>query len=442
MPSLYPPAKGIRELRYFSLRIFDAAQNMKNAVARAQFRQLCSLGLDPPAVVPALLSITHHLVSSEYSVFRWPSSPNAESCSGRISVLVAQPPSLFGYRYIGQLDNGLVVESLRRTIVLTDLVCLRGRLAPAPRYRSVGWPGSRHRTITCSVKSPSGRHLGQLMLVREAGAREFTLEDYASLAQMQPHFANALEPRRLCQDGFAAVGTPGVITLNPDGAISHSNLRARALLPLAGETLNSFPAPGRFSMRLKEACHHLISVPSSTTGAHWFEHRTHWGLFHAHCERLDPRTSFGCGVVVATIEHHEPVALVRMRAMQAAKLSPRQMQVCLLLCKQSSLEEVSCETGVSITTVKDYVQTIYARFGVHTRDGLRARLLHRVVPATPAPARAPAPIVVGTPKLDSIVAFARIKADEARDAMRDAEPEAWRTPDEILPRGRDPAAPG
>lgn len=387
---------------------------MKKPLARAQFRQLCSLGLDPPAVVPALLSITHHLVGCAYNAFIWPGGPEAQSFSGRTCVLVSQPPSLFGYRYLGRLQSRRIDESFRRFNAVSDFVCMRGRYATASRYHSLGWPGSRNRTIACSVKSRSGGNLGQLMLVREVGAREFTPEDHASLAQLQPHLANALEPRRFSQDGFATVGAPGMMTLNPDATISHANLRARALLALIDESRSPFPglAPSRFSKRLGEACHRAIGVSSSIPLVHSFDHRMQWGLFRVHCERLDPRTSFGCGVVLATIEHHEPIAMLRMRAMQAAKLSPRQMQVCLLLCDQRSLEEVACEAGVSRTTIKDHVKTIYQRFEVHTREGLRARLVRQAVPASPASTQA-TQLVVDTQMLNSIAAYRRIKSNDA-----------------------------
>ena len=56
-------------------------------------------------------------------------------------------------------------------------------------------------------------------------------------------------------------------------------------------------------------------------------------------------------------------------------LTGREKQLCVLLCRDSSREDISDAMGVSVGTTITHKSSIYAKLGVHNRVELLAALL-------------------------------------------------------------------
>lgn len=57
------------------------------------------------------------------------------------------------------------------------------------------------------------------------------------------------------------------------------------------------------------------------------------------------------------------------------QLPPQQQRVVRALLEAKSVKEIACELNLSTHTVKDYIQTIYGKFGVHSARELMLKLL-------------------------------------------------------------------
>jgi hypothetical protein len=67
-------------------------------------------------------------------------------------------------------------------------------------------------------------------------------------------------------------------------------------------------------------------------------------IFRAHW--LDSVNKAQTGLIIISIEHHEPQTLKILRAMQKLPLSPSQKRVTLLLAQGKSNEEISCQLHI------------------------------------------------------------------------------------------------
>jgi len=57
-------------------------------------------------------------------------------------------------------------------------------------------------------------------------------------------------------------------------------------------------------------------------------------------------------------------------------LSPREQDVTVLTCKGYKNQQIAFQMGVSITTVKSYLQNVFYKLGVHSKTELRLKFVH------------------------------------------------------------------
>jgi DNA-binding CsgD family transcriptional regulator len=87
-----------------------------------------------------------------------------------------------------------------------------------------------------------------------------------------------------------------------------------------------------------------------------------------------------CGVLEKT--RHIGITIEGVAAPTCAKrrvedlaLTEREKQLCVLLCRDSSREDIADAMGVSVGTTITHKSSIYAKLGVHNRVELLAALL-------------------------------------------------------------------
>ncbi|HXD12029.1 MAG TPA: helix-turn-helix transcriptional regulator [Anaerolineales bacterium] len=57
-------------------------------------------------------------------------------------------------------------------------------------------------------------------------------------------------------------------------------------------------------------------------------------------------------------------------------LSPREQDVTVLTCQGYKNQQIAFQMGVSITTVKSYLQNVFYKLGVHSKTELRLKFVH------------------------------------------------------------------
>ena len=103
-------------------------------------------------------------------------------------------------------------------------------------------------------------------------------------------------------------------------------------------------------------------------------HQNAWGRLVLRAHWLEPIAAPTGALVGVTVQQQERLALVMMRNMQAAGLSEKQKQACLLLGQNHSFASIATQLHISQATAKDYADRIYRKLDVHTRDELLQKL--------------------------------------------------------------------
>lgn len=195
-----------------------------------------------------------------------------------------------------------------------------------------------------------------------------------------PDFAQVLREETKSEGPLADSGKSGLIVADRTGKVIHLSKEGRHLLTLATHPtvtpdtdlsrLGMLPAP------LVRICQDLFRIfsddPSESAPVH--HHRNVWGGFRFQAQWLngnDPASGF-IGIVVT---HEEPLPLALMRRVEALPLSHRRAQVCFLLARGASQEEIAAQLGISKHTAIAHGRWIYEELGVHNRAELVNRLL-------------------------------------------------------------------
>ena len=166
----------------------------------AALRALCSQGLAPDALVPAVLEALHGLVPSSRNLFDW-TDPQ-----GRLLRYYIEGPidAALAQLYFDEFHNR------RETEAMPPFQALRQRPAgvcPAddldsPRFRASAlyheiWkPQGFHTRLEAVLRGRGGQLLGSLVLYRGPHDPAFTTADRHGLARVLPLLAQALEIRR------------------------------------------------------------------------------------------------------------------------------------------------------------------------------------------------------------------------------------------------------
>lgn len=171
-----------------------------------------------------------------------------------------------------------------------------------------------------------------------------------------------------------------MVVLDQRGEVAHVSARARQILhfathPGAATDRPHGTAEGRVPAPLRSVFTNLIRISRERDAAPpVVHHQNAWGRFVFRAHWLEPIAAPTGALVGVTVQQQEPLALMMMRNMQAAGLSEKQKQVCLLLGQNHSFASIATQLHISQATAKDYADRIYRKSDVHTRDELLQKL--------------------------------------------------------------------
>lgn len=356
----------------------------------ARFERLCTRGLPPPQAVVALLDELHRVLPSEFNRLGF-------AANDRIVAAYCEDPGCYVHlaRYFTEIDGKVdywpsVAACLRRGPgVGYYLPYQTRRYFSSPYYHDIERPLGSHHQLD-AVIGDGARVYGSMILSRRAG-RPFAAEDLRLLQRLLPWIAHALavpwHSEQVTADPWP-LPESGVLLVDERAAVQHADAIAlRNLHLLADARIGGTAETGaRFAKRLVDR---LASLERGEEGPPPSCVRDNaWGRFRLHAQRMHGATGVPT-LVQIRIDYAAPRVVALRRLLGSLQLSPRLREVCEGLVDGRRQAEMARELDLSPATINEYVQQVYARFGVNDRPALLQALLdrHGALLAESGPAR-------------------------------------------------------
>lgn len=223
--------------------------------------------------------------------------------------------------------------------------------------------------------------LGEVVLHRARGEAAFSAQDEARLAALAPFIAHALTASGDLQCPLADSDDSGLIIVDLNGKPRHLSPRARQLLYLATHpTISAHTIRGgdlALPAGVIQLCKTLTGVFAGDEYApapKWI-HRNAWGGFCFRAYWLNDGDPEVASLIGITVNHQEPLPLKFVRGMEKLPLSPRQMQLCLLMLGGHTYRAIAKRIDISERTAINHAQEVYAKLNVHNRSELVNKLM-------------------------------------------------------------------
>jgi DNA-binding CsgD family transcriptional regulator len=243
-----------------------------------------------------------------------------------------------------------------------------------------------------------GQIFGALYVARAAGEPPYTPHDRKMLESLAGFVAHGMTPATVDEGVFVESGDRGLIVADRAGCVRYGSdaslrLLAMALMPRFSPSAEwrglHGPAPeiAALRQRLAATANGEIGQPPPVLRL-----PTPWGEFVLRAYWLGPTDGAEqTEHVGVTIERRIPRSLALLRRIETLPLTSREKQLCLLLARDPSRDDLADAMGVAAATAINHQRSVYAKLGVHSRAALIAALEPRengaatqaAAPATP-----------------------------------------------------------
>jgi DNA-binding CsgD family transcriptional regulator len=257
----------------------------------------------------------------------------------------------------------------------TMLEATEGHPERSPRFRDLLTPAGLGPELRSAFVA-DGATWGALILVRQAGRAEFQDRDVELLARASALFGRAVRRGLIAEASSAPVtprNAPGVIELDPEGALLRASSSAEPLLAeLSGSTVEAglrTPAIHAVANATRAAiaaagnaiAATLPSVAVRATSGEWLV--LHGAL---HGDRRSRE-------IAIFIQRAHPT-LVAPLLLKAYGLTPREQDVTQLVLRGATTVQAAHALAISPHTVTDHIKAIFDKTGARTRGELSATL--------------------------------------------------------------------
>jgi len=357
---------------------------VKNVATVAQIRQLCRLGLEAQAVMPALLKSIRQLIPSDSAGFFWVDE------RGDMTDLYAErmlsPVQMRAYfeRYYDSAEHRFRDRFVERATAgdVVASITADTALQRTAYYREVLEPLDVHHVLYAIVRG-RGSPLGQLSLYRSKRARPFAATERAALESVARYVAQAL------------AHTPGQATRNGDshresefealaicdtrGGIRQASQQAFGLLARAsGKPINRNTMSGEVERAMTELLTRLARLviaasrdPAAERPVLHVDNR--WGRFRLRAYSLDG-TDNQQGIIGVVIQQQVHFLVQFADAMSNLRLSAQQKEAALLIARGCTNAEMAAAMGVSVNTASYHVKQLFHKLDAHDRESAIARI--------------------------------------------------------------------
>ena len=358
----------------------------KRSLARIQ--RLCCLGVGGEMLMPDLITEISRLLPSLYASFWW-LGPNFRVSNGYGTIPKSTQELWAKEFYDTHLENEVFLlprewaTSARPGNILRfeDLLHAdSSTFQKSDYYNLLMKPANMGGVVGLRVRE-GGRFHGMLFAHQAVGAAPFEAADLKMLEAIAGFVAHGMTRPTLLEDALADSDDRAVIVAAPDGRVRHAGAEAQRLLRMAlnPRMLPAARWPDAYQpvLEIASLCRSLTATAEGHLGhaAPVLRLQNPWGAFILRAYWLGPTD----GVektrdIAVTIQRRVPRPLAVRRRVEDLPLSGREKQLCFLLTRDPSLQELSAIMGVAPSTVITHQRNIYVKLGVHSRVGLREAL--------------------------------------------------------------------
>lgn len=343
----------------------------------ARLRQTCCLGLTSSIVMPQILADLHQVVMSDRIHFAW-TDRLGNVVNGYFEKPDARALDYFKHHHLRFFhDVGL---SFRQALLFGKSTGnFRWPFRPGfegteSHERLFGSLGLEH-SLDGVLRDRYGP-LGLIFLLRRRGDADFSAEDEANLAQTLPYIAHAISHEAKTPESFIEAGDAGLMVFDFEGQLKYQSTHARelCLYALADNMAPGWEATiGIHDMQLalcslfdrvrRAFDENLLADPPAWIIAN------KWGEFQLRAYALDGSTGkpSSYGVIV---KKRLPIEVWLLQKIKEMPLSNKQREVCFLLARGVETCEIAKQLGIGQTTLKEHIQTVYRKLGIHKREEL------------------------------------------------------------------------
>jgi DNA-binding CsgD family transcriptional regulator len=333
-------------------------------------RQLCALGLDPRSLAPALLPAIRRVIPAHSAAFFWVDA-NAQITNLYAERMLA-PEIMANYfrTHYRRAENEFASRFRERAAAEGQVtaVTLDDAERETPYYREVLSRLEADR-ILYAVVGRRPHPVGQLSLYRSRSDEAFSAAEQDVMRGLLGYLERGLgatsagEPEQLIDSRDEALGV-----VNPDGNIRYAPPDWVRLMQLAAR--EEIGASG--GSDLVSGMRGLVSKVLAANGAELVVGNP-WGRFRLRSYRLSDEASPGSWAIFVGRAEAQELALVR--GAEAARLSPQQREVALLIARGLTNQEIAAHLGLSANTADYHVKQVFAQLDVHGREAVVEALM-------------------------------------------------------------------
>lgn len=354
-------------------------QNPKHSNAIAYLRQLCCSGLAKETVIPEFLRAVQKVIPSGSNTFSGVDeqlSPAYHITEFITTELDDVTPFIIA-NYFTPERLGFCSDWFRQHPTLTDANVLDKSFYKSELYNLVYRRYDQHHFLIAPVLQ-EGKPVGMLGLYRPRLQKPFDSREQWLLVRLLPYVAHALRGGGKGIQ-YSEKGLLGMMVMDTQGKMLYLTNEAKSLLALACHPLLSLDASSQedaMLAKLAQLCRNLQGIFQGKHAAppSWC-YTNGRGRFTFHASWLNPLNNGQDKLISMTIEHHEPLVLLILRALQDLPLSPVQKQVALLMAQGISNELIGERLNIKLSTTKEHISKIFAKLNIYRREELLPLLL-------------------------------------------------------------------
>jgi DNA-binding CsgD family transcriptional regulator len=364
------------------------SQSGTNKRVLARIQRLCCLGVGSEMLVPDLMREVLELIPSRHGVFHWVGQ-DLRITNTYHTLSSAMMNLFFKEFYLTDCEAAVLrtigrfkywppshpVQQLEQKLLVDLRTFLRSEF-----YNAVWRPAEIHEPLMLGVRL-AGRIQGMLHIYRAAGDLPFTPNDIKMLEAIEGFVAHGMTRVTLGEDAFTDCDDRALFIADPDGTVRHATGPARHLLAMA---LNPrFSPTGNWRGLVEPApeiarlCRSLATIANGEVGhpPPVLRLRNPWGEFVLRAYWFGATDGAEqTGQIGITIERRVPRPLALRRRVEDLPLTGREKQLCLVLARNPSRQDLAAEMGLAASTVITHQRSVYTKLGVHSRAGLLAAL--------------------------------------------------------------------
>lgn len=344
---------------------------MSLAHSRVTLRQLCSLGLPAPLLLPSLLPVLRDLVPASHAGFFFCDE------GGHITNLYAErmlSPQAMAVFHDRHSQTQFRQQYLQRVAAARPVS--RRSVTPeaeASHYRRDVLGPLQIAHFLYAVVRHRGQPIGQLSLYRGEDDAPFSAADEDALAGVLHYLGEALSvltPGQATPPHEVFV-EEGLALLDEQGRELFADAHWPRLIRLAqGSTI----APANALADRETLPRFVQAVLAAVTAAPQATHRVEsaWGQFAFHRHAM--ASEHGARATALRIARRAVEPLLLVQGAANLKLSPQQREAAVLMAQGHSNASMAERMGVSINTAGYHAKQVFAQLDVHERSAI-ARVL-------------------------------------------------------------------